>query len=121
MSNSSTLATVLGGWANSLPAVWRKRIYQTVKVLAGVATLALIVLPYLPQFGVNWSGQEVAVTALTAALAFLGHLAAANTHTDPLVDVTPAPEPGDVAPPEGQSDPAANDMASGEQPQTGGK
>lgn len=99
MNNLSQIAFLLGSWANHLPAVWRKRVYKGVKVLAGLATLALLVMPLLPGLGVQFS-QSTAVTAgLTAALAFLGHLADRNTVVEPQVDVTPAPETGNPTPP----------------------
>lgn len=88
----TNLANSIGGWANSLPALWRKRIYNTAKVLSALGALAAIVLPELPSLGIQWSGAEVATTVATVALAFLGHLAASNTVVDPTVDVTPAPE-----------------------------
>src|SRR5690242_12268501 len=98
--NTTLLSNLLSGWANSLPAAYRKRVYQTIKVLAGLATLALIVLPYLPQVGINLPTDVRWDAVLTGLLAFLGHLADKNTFPEPLVDVTPAPEPtGDVTPP----------------------
>jgi len=93
MNSLSNLALLLGSWANSLPAVWRKRLYKTVKVLAGVATLALIVLPMLPSLGVDLPTNVRWDAVLTAALAFLGHLADSNTHPEPALDTGEAPEP----------------------------
>lgn len=99
MSNSN-LAYMLGSWANHLPATQRKAVYKTTKITASIATVALIVLPYLPQVGVNLPPNVQWDAILTALLAFLGHLADRNTVTEPMVDMTEAPEvhPLDVAP-----------------------
>lgn len=102
--NLSQLALLLGGWANHLPAVWRKRVYKSVKVVAGLATLFLVVLPLLPNFGLVLNDTARYGAILTAAIAFLGHLADANTFPEPAVDLTPAPEGGNPTPPPGMSD-----------------
>lgn len=88
----NNLVFMLGSWATTLPALWRKRVYNTVKVLAGLATVALLVLPYLPQVGINLPTSVRWDALLTGLLTVLGQLASRNTSTDPLVDVTPAPE-----------------------------
>lgn len=92
MNSLSQLSFVLGSWASTLPASVRKRVYQSVKVLASLATLALLVLPLLPGLGINLPTAEVA--PVTAILAFVAHLADRNTVVEPQVDVTPAPETG---------------------------
>lgn len=88
----NNLLLLLGSWANSLPAVWRKRVYDTVKVLAGLATIALIILPYLPQVGINLPTDVRWDAVLTGLLTFLGQLASRNTVLPVEVDMTPAPE-----------------------------
>lgn len=92
MNNLSRLAFLLGSWADLLPALWRKRVYDGVKVLAGLTTVALLVLPYLPQVGLSLPTSVRWDALFTGALTLLGQLASRNTMTDPLVDVTPAPE-----------------------------
>jgi hypothetical protein len=90
--NSSNLAFALGSWANHLAPSTRKAFYKATKIVASVATVALIVLPYLPQVGVNLPPNVQWDAVLTALLAFLGHLADRNTVTEPAVDMTTAPE-----------------------------
>jgi hypothetical protein len=92
MDSLNNLAFTLGGWANALPAAWRKRVYKTVKVLASLATLALLVLPALPGLGISVPDPDHETVILTALLAFLGHLADRNTDVPDQVDVTAAPE-----------------------------
>lgn len=100
MDNLTKIAFLLGGWANSLPTNVRKRIYQTVKVLSGLATLALLVLPLLPGLGVEVPTPARWDALFTAALAFLGHLADKNTHVEPAVEMFDAPETAEpVEPP----------------------
>lgn len=81
----------LGAWAATLPTGARKRVYATVKWLAALATLALIVLPYLPGVGLSLPTAEVA--PVTAILTLVSHLADRNTVVEPQADMTPAPEP----------------------------
>lgn len=97
MNPVSRLLFLLGGWANMLPAVSRKRVYKWVKIAASVSTFLLLVLPELPSLGVTLPSSKVA--ALTAILAAVAHLADRNTLVEPQVDVTPAPEPGNPEPP----------------------
>jgi hypothetical protein len=92
MTTLSNLAFMLGSWANTLSAPWRKRVYNVVKVLAGLATVALIVLPYLPSVGIDLPSSVRWDAILTGLLTVLGQLASRNTQTEPLVDTTPAPE-----------------------------
>lgn len=82
----------LGAWANTLPAGVRKKVYQTVKLLSSLATVVLIVLPYLPQIGVNLPTDVRWYAAFTFGLGLLSHLADRNTHPEPLADAAPAPE-----------------------------
>lgn len=100
MTSLSNLAFTLGSWANTLSAPMRKRVYNAVKVLAGLATLALVVLPYLPSVGINLSTSVRWDALLTGLLTVLGQLASRNVDTEPLADVTPAPEvhPSDAPP-----------------------
>lgn len=81
-NNLLDLADLLGGWARLLPTVWRKRIYKSVKVLSGLATLGLLLLPYLPSLGVTLPSNVQWDALFTGALFFLGHLADTNTHVD---------------------------------------
>jgi hypothetical protein len=97
MNPLSRLLFLLGGWANLLPTVTRKRVYKWVKVAASVATFLLLVLPELPSLGLTLPSSKVA--ALTAVLAAVAHLADRNTQTPVQVDVTPAPESGNPTPP----------------------
>lgn len=99
MNNLTQLSFLLGSWATHLPTATRKRFYQGVKVLASLATLALLVLPMLPNMGVTLSDPHGTTVVLTALLALLGHVADRNTVVEPQVDVTPAPEPGNPTPP----------------------
>lgn len=92
----NNLLLLLGSWANALPALWRKRVYNTVKVLSGLATIALIVLPYLPQVGIALPTDVRWDAVLTGLLAFLGQLASRNTEVPVEVDMTPAPEVHDL-------------------------
>lgn len=93
MSNLSQIAFDLGSWANALPALWRKRVYKTVKIVATVATLALLILPSLPGVGITLPNQDNLPLILSAVIAFLGHLAERNTVVESPLDMTPAPEP----------------------------
>lgn len=97
--NLSNLLLQLGGWANALPTSVRKRVYQGVKYLSALATLVLIVLPYLPTVGVNLPTDVRWYAAFTFGLSLLSHLADRNTFPDPLADAAPAPEvhPKDAA------------------------
>ena len=92
MNTLSNLSLLLGAWAHSLPAVWRKRVYKGSKVVAGLATVALLVLPALPGMGVNWSQGSVVAAVATALLTVVGHMADSNTTVAPLLDTSPAPE-----------------------------
>jgi hypothetical protein len=94
-----------GDWANHLPAVWRKRIYKSVKWLASLTTLALVIIPalpvILPAFGLSpdvftLSDVERDSAIGTAVLAFVSHLADTNTHPEDEVqgsDTEPEPDP----------------------------
>lgn len=83
----------LGSWARHLPVVWRKRFYFTTKVLAGLATLLLLLLPLLPGLGVTLPANVEWGAILTGLLTFLGHIADENTHVPAPPDTNPAPEP----------------------------
>jgi hypothetical protein len=88
----STMTDALTTLAQSLPAAQRKQVYKGVKIAAAVATVVLVVLPLLPSLGVSYDTTGVAAV-LTALLASLGHLADSNTHPEPLLDPSEAPEP----------------------------
>lgn len=105
MNPLSRLLFLLGGWANLLPTVTRKRVYKWVKVAASIATFALLVLPELPSLGVTLPSSKVA--ALTAILAAVAHLADRNTQAPVQVDMTPAPEGGNPTLPAPESTPPA--------------
>jgi uncharacterized membrane protein len=79
MSKLTDAADALSKVARQLPIATRKRLYRWTKVLAGLATLVLLVLPLLPTLGVNWSESGVVITVLTGLLTFLGHVADSNT------------------------------------------
>ena len=107
MDSASALQTIF----TAIPARARKAIYKTAKIVAAVVTLALLILPALPQVGVTLPGSDRWLAIGTGILTLLGHLADSNTNTEPLVDVNPAPEPGDPTPPDGVTDPGAEDIA----------
>ena len=88
----STLSDALRDLAQQLPAKTRKMVYKVTKIVAAVATIALLVLPLLPSLGVSYDTTGLAA-ALTFVLAAVGHLADSNTHPDPLLDASEAPEP----------------------------
>ncbi|MGH3998839.1 MAG: hypothetical protein ACRDTJ_15445 [Pseudonocardiaceae bacterium] len=60
-----------------VPTKWRGRVYAGVATAAGIATVAVLVLPFLPAFGVDLPPRWVAV--LTGIAAFFGALAKSNT------------------------------------------
>lgn len=84
----TSLADLLGGWARTMPTVWRKRVYKAVKIASGLATLALLLLPMLPSLGVTLPADVRWDAVFTGLLAFLGHLA--DTHTDPGASLVPS-------------------------------
>lgn len=88
----SALSDALSTLAQSLPAAQRKQVYKGVKIVAALATVALVVLPLLPRLGVSYDTTGLAAV-LTAVLATVGHLADSNTHPEPLLDQSTAPEP----------------------------
>lgn len=106
MDSATALQTIF----TALPASVRKAIYKVVKILAAIVTLALLVLPAFPEVGINLPDSDRYFAIGTGLVTLLGHLADSNTNTDPLVDVNPAPEPGDPVPPEGVVDPAAAEL-----------
>jgi hypothetical protein len=87
----STLTDALSTLAQSLPASTRKQVYKGVKIAAALATVVLVVLPLLPALGVSYDTTGLAAV-LTAVLATVGHLADSNTHPEPLLDPSSAPE-----------------------------
>lgn len=101
--NLTQLAILLGNWAKMVPDHYRKMIYQTAKVLSGIATVALLVLPSLPaSVAVHLPNVDYYGAILTGALLFLSHLADSNLNPDPSEpDMTPAPETGNPTPPPG--------------------
>lgn len=103
MDSATALQTIF----TALPAAVRKGIYKIVKIIAAIITLALLILPAFPEIGITLPGSDRYLAIGTAILALLGHLADSNTITDPLVDVNPAPEPGDPTPPTVPAAPAA--------------
>lgn len=104
-----------GDWANHLPALWRKRIYRTLKIISSLVTVALVVIPalpvILPTFGLSLNvftltNVERDSAVGTAILAAVAHLAETNTHPEDEVDPTkadtgpqpPEPDPGTPMP-----------------------
>lgn len=104
----TAIYVLFGDWANHLPARWRKRIYNTLKVASSLTTLALVIIPalptILPAFGLSpdvltLNSTERFGAIATATLAFVSHLAATNTHPEDEVDPTKA-DTGPQPPPE---------------------
>jgi len=77
--NIGALTDDLRDLARQLPAQVRKRVYKTAKIVASLATLVLLVLPALPELGVEWSGAKIVGAVLSVVIAVLGHLADSNT------------------------------------------
>lgn len=71
------LITAVRDLLRMVPEKWRGRVYATIAVIAGIATIAVLVLPFLPALGVELPPRWVAV--LTGIAAFFGALAKANT------------------------------------------
>lgn len=88
----SAMTDALNTLAQSLPANVRKQVYKGVKIAAAVGTVVLLLLPLLPSLGVSYDTTGLAAV-LTAVLAAVGHLADSNTHPEPLLDQSEAPEP----------------------------
>lgn len=76
-------AKVLQMYAQVVPVKARKVTYKTVKILASLATLALVLWPELPSVGVTIPNADRWAGVLTAVIALLGHLADSNTQTTP--------------------------------------
>lgn len=102
--NLSKLAFLLGSWAQMLPPGARAALYKSLKVLAALGTVALLVLPSVTA----WLPNEAYYAAIiTAALAFVSHVAGSNLSPDPtLPDVSPAPEGGNPEPLPGTAAPS---------------
>lgn len=89
------LAFLLGSWANMLPALWRKRIYNTVKVIAALATVFLLIAPDLGSYGIDLPNYERWTAIATALLFFTGQLASRNTDVPVVAVPGDAPESGE--------------------------
>jgi hypothetical protein len=71
------LVTAVRDLLRMVPEKWRGRVYAAIALVAGIATIAVLVLPWLPALGVDLPPRWVAV--LTGIATFFGALAKANT------------------------------------------
>lgn len=77
MNPLTQLTLAVGDLLRLVPTKWRGRVYATIAVLAGLATVAVLVLPFLPSLGIELPSRWVAI--LTGVAAFFGALAKSNT------------------------------------------
>lgn len=71
------IAALLTGWISALPAHTRAKVYKVLKWVSGAATLAVLVLPFLPELGVEAPTAWLAIA--TGFATFAGYLADKNT------------------------------------------
>jgi hypothetical protein len=86
MNPLTKLTIAVGDLLRLVPVEWRGRVYAGIAAVAGIATVVVLVLPFLPALGIELPPRWIAI--LTGIAAFFGALAKSNTPApaDPFAD-----------------------------------